>query len=277
MARRKFKHGEKRTWELAVDALTELGGRAPAKDILERLRNTIPNYVESNVSADLSVVSVNSPSRGHYSQNVHPRRTDRGSEVDRVFKHGVGTSAEYEIYEPRKHGVWELYEDPSGKMKVREIFGGMAEQALTAARLNAETGQAFDPSSIEDARLKTFGAIVLREGQPQFRQELLDAYGGKCAMTGCALQQVLEAAHIHPYRGPDTNRVANGLLLRADIHKLFDLGLIRVNRESLEIVISELLRETEYADLETKTLSLPPDENDWPSRDALLWHFRQFA
>lgn len=277
MVYRGFKHGEKRTWELAVDALTALGGKASAKDILTRIHRTVANYVDSNLLADLSTVSVNSPSRGQFSPNYHPRRTDTGSEFDRAFKHGVRTSVMYELYDPAKHGIWEIYLDPDGKRQIREISDGMAERALKGARLSAESEHAFDPTSIEDARKKTFGAIVLREGQPRFRQELITAYDARCAISGCALEQVLEAAHIHPYRGKDTNRVSNGLLLRADIHTLFDLGLIRVNHETLELVTSAVLGGTEYADLESKRLTLPANEHDHPSREALLWHWRQFG
>src|SRR5205823_2979542 len=81
----------------------------------------------------------------------------------------------------------------------------------------------FDPISIEDGRRRIQAS---RQGQFAFRAALIEAYGGRCAMTGCDILEVLEAAHIVPYRGPSTNAVSNGLLLRADIHTLFDLGLI---------------------------------------------------
>ncbi|EAN8121017.1 HNH endonuclease, partial [Salmonella enterica] len=57
--------------------------------------------------------------------------------------------------------------------------------------------------------------------------------------------QVLEAAHIHPYLGEKTNVVSNGLLLRADVHTLFDLGLLWVNPADLRIGIAEALRHSE--------------------------------
>ncbi|WP_169719739.1 HNH endonuclease, partial [Novosphingobium acidiphilum] len=56
----------------------------------------------------------------------------------------------------------------------------------------------------------------------------MKAYDGKCAVTSCAIEPLLEAAHIHPYLGPKTNHVTNGMLLRADIHTLFDLGLLAI-------------------------------------------------
>ena len=56
-------------------------------------------------------------------------------------------------------------------------------------------------------------------------------YEGKCAVTGCDVPDVLQAAHIFPYMGPETNHPSNGLL-RADIHTLFDLGLIELSQRA---------------------------------------------
>ena len=86
-----------------------------------------------------------------------------------------------------------------------------------------------DPTSIEDGRKKIERMVTLRQGQPAFRKALLDAYERRCAVTGCPIDDVLEAAHISPYLGEHTNHVTNGLLLRADIHTLFDRGLIKVD------------------------------------------------
>jgi predicted restriction endonuclease len=60
---------------------------------------------------------------------------------------------------------------------------------------------------------------------------------------------VLEAAHIFPYRGPQTNHVTNGLLLRADLHVLFDLGLLRIDADSLTVELDPILNGTSYAEL----------------------------
>ena len=80
-----------------------------------------------------------------------------------------------------------------------------------------------------DGRERAIGAIVRRRGQPAFRRALLEAYHERCAVTGCDAPEALEAAHVVPYRGVATNHPANGLLLRADLHALFDLGLIAVD------------------------------------------------
>jgi predicted restriction endonuclease len=88
-------------------------------------------------------------------------------------------------------------------------------------------------------------AIKTRRGQPSFRQALLAVFNGKCVISGCRVEAVLEAAHIIPH-GEETNyRVANGLLLRADIHTLFDLGFIVVATSGV-VKIDNSLKDSEY-------------------------------
>ncbi len=65
-----------------------------------------------------------------------------------------------------------------------------------------------------------------RIGQQRFRNQLLDAYTGRCAVSGCNVNEALEAAHIENYSGPKSQVVSNGILLRRDLHSLFDAHLI---------------------------------------------------
>ncbi|RYG89605.1 MAG: HNH endonuclease [Alphaproteobacteria bacterium] len=129
----------------------------------------------------------------------------------------------------------------------------------------------YDPTSIVDGRKQIWAQIKRRQGQPAFRRKLLLAYGGRCAITDCTVVALLEAAHITPYLGKDTNVVQNGLLLRADIHTLFDLGLIAIRDDGL-VVVSAKLVGTEYQCLGTKTLRPPADASDRPSSKALQSH-----
>ena len=127
----------------------------------------------------------------------------------------------------------------------------------------------FKPASVDDARKWIERTIVERRGQPLFRAELIQAYDGRCAVTGCTAVEALEAAHIVPYLGEQTNVVTNGILLRADIHTLFDLGLISIDARSMFVVIHEKLMHTEYAELAGKRLSLPRNPEKRPSLMAL--------
>lgn len=154
----------------------------------------------------------------------------------------------------------------------------MQRESDDIRRVRREAGddEPFSPDSLEDARKLGYGAIVQRMGQSAFRTKLLEAYGGRCAMVGCAVEEALEAAHIVPYRGPATDHVANGLLLRADIHTLFDLRLLAVNPAGYRIAVSKRLIDGEYGRLAGKSLRLPRDKACRPSTEAMKVAWREF-
>ena len=84
-----------------------------------------------------------------------------------------------------------------------------------------------------------FSQRVQRQGQPAFRAELLSRYDGKWMVIQETAEAVLEAAHIQPYMGLPSNTMSNGLLLRSDIHTLFDLHLLGIDSEG-RVVLSGL-------------------------------------
>ena len=135
-----------------------------------------------------------------------------------------------------------------------------------------EVGSPFDPTSLDDARKKLKASIYRRQGQRQFRGALLRAYQGRCAVTGSGVEQILEAAHIHPYRGRKTNHVTNGLLLRADVHTLFDLGLISIDPENLRVLLAESLTGSEYERYVGMQIHVPGNVAERPSKVALRIH-----
>lgn len=134
----------------------------------------------------------------------------------------------------------------------------------------------FDPENISDDRKRNIIESVQREGQAKFRAELLNVYNGKCAMTDCDVEAALDAAHIFPYRGTKSNYIANGLLLRSDIHKLFDQYLISINPNTNRIVISSNLLNTCYEELNQKIVNFPQALSFHPSRQVLEWHYNSF-
>lgn len=133
-----------------------------------------------------------------------------------------------------------------------------------------------DPSSVEDARFRVMRSIVQRQGHAGFRQQLLDAYGRRCAVTGESAEAVLEAAHIQPYLGPRTNDVTNGLLLRADLHTLFDVHLIGVDPNG-NLVVSPRLDGTSYANRHGTPVNRPLRAAQQPSKRRLAAHLKQLA
>lgn len=119
-------------------------------------------------------------------------------------------------------------------------------------------GQPFEQRAeprLADDRL-VLRAIRARAGQPQFRANLLVIYGGRCAVTGCDAPAALEAAHVTPYGDGGTYSGQNGLLLRADLHTLFDKGLIAFDHNR-RLLLHPSLRRTEYSVLGGTTLRNP--------------------
>jgi len=139
--------------------------------------------------------------------------------------------------------------------------------------INEDKVEYFNFNAIEDDRKKIAIQINARRGQKKFREKLLEAYNNKCAVTNCPIIEILEAAHIYPYKGTDTNNIQNGLLLRSDIHTLFDLGFITINYLNLKIEINSNLENDEvYKDLAGIEMQRPNDTSASPSREALRYH-----
>ncbi|MFP7655096.1 HNH endonuclease [Chryseobacterium proteolyticum] len=96
----------------------------------------------------------------------------------------------------------------------------------------------------------------------------------KCAVTGCEIIEMLEAAHIYPYKGSNTNKIQNGLLLRSDIHTLFDLGLISINPENYTIEVShKVFKDNYYSNLKGSKIYLPKRNESYPDKNSLKNHF----
>jgi putative restriction endonuclease len=135
----------------------------------------------------------------------------------------------------------------------------------------------FDPNTAQDTRLKVIAAVHRRQGAPRFRRALMTAYEGRCAMTQYDAPAALEAAHILPYRGPQTNHPTNGLLLRADMHDLFDLGLVAVDPDSMRLLVAAELANTRYRQYGGQPLFMPSEPELRPNGEALEKHRAQSA
>lgn len=116
--------------------------------------------------------------------------------------------------------------------------------------------------------------IATRRGQPLFRSALIAAYGC-CAISKCNDIDALEAAHLRPHSELEDYRVCNGLLLRADIHTLFDLRLVSIDPESGTVCVSQKLGPT-YQGYAGQSLHLPENLTNYPDPSALLAHFRMW-
>lgn len=155
------------------------------------------------------------------------------------------------------------------------IFDTLPEETQEAPsdEENASLRQlAFDPSGAFEGKEVVTKAVAIRKGQANFRQTLLIAYRGSCCVTSSKIPQVLEAAHIIPYNGAESNNPQNGLLLRSDIHTLFDLGYLTIASETFEVHLHSDLIGSEYDHLNGKQIFLPTSVFLHPSSDALRHH-----
>ena len=144
---------------------------------------------------------------------------------------------------------------------------------LDSFRDKIKDEELFVVNDIEDARKKINTSICRRQGQRKFREKVLNAYGRKCAITNCSISATLEAAHIIPYKGSATNHIKNGILLRADIHTLFDLDLLKID-ENYSIHIDKSIDDKEYMKLDGKSIRLPINTDYVPSKEALTQRFK---
>ena len=115
--------------------------------------------------------------------------------------------------------------------------------------------------------------IKERRGQQAFRDALRERYGDICLFTGCDLLDVLEAAHIKPFRGEQDNNPQNGLLLRSDVHTLFDLDLIGIEPKTLQIHVHMKVKQSEYRQFDGTILKCSDAR---PSDDALQLRWKAF-
>jgi len=260
---------EKTNWQTVLDATLKIGRPASTAEILREVLTNKPDFNRANLFPDLSMLSVNCWSRGNYQSKTKTRLTNTGHFRDQLIKIKKDDRVRYAKYDPEIHGVWELANTGDTVLRPK-LFISADSEAIAKTQENLISQGMFDPT--EDARKRTISTIVQREGQPQFRSALIEAYSGRCAITDCSIPELLEAAHIVPYRGIHTNLIQNGLLLRSDLHKLFDLHLLYIDPLKLTIHLSPHLQRSEYFKLEGKKLNLPQDVTLHPFRDALEHH-----
>ncbi len=169
--------------------------------------------------------------------------------------------------------------------------------------LNTVQGKGYDASASEMQRILTglaapetgvrpaalaeidgpmFGDPTLvrqRLGQGTFRVLVTDTYERRCAITRERTLPTLEAAHILPVGEGGRHRVDNGLLLRSDVHRLFDAGYVTVTADH-RFRVSKKIREEfsngrEYYEMHDRPLWLPSDPARQPNREFLAWHSKE--
>lgn len=154
-----------------------------------------------------------------------------------------------------RSGIDPVLRAPAQMMRndaIQALKGALEE----SGRLNPTSPSSPAPAdSAMDGKRVEQVLRVIRDGQADFRKRLIEHYGAVCMVTGTSHASVIDAAHITPYNGTSTNTLSNGLLLRKDIHALFDAGLLLVS-PTLVVSVSRAISDACYRDLDGRPLTL---------------------
>jgi len=240
-----------------VEILENSGGKAYLSEIYESVRNR-------------GVMDISFPS---WQASVRYNLEIRSSDSD-AFK---GDEDLFYAVDGKGEGHWGLRAtNPSSSFGKTNDTLSEIQQELNERESELIDDGLFSPVGIKDAREIGLRAIVLRRGQSSFREKILIAYNHQCAVSGSTCTPTLEAAHIIPYLGEETNHVQNGLLLRSDIHTLFDLGLLWITAD-YQIMIHPSVADPSYLRYHGTSLMLPEDAKLHPSVEALKNRSEQAA
>lgn len=134
-------------------------------------------------------------------------------------------------------------------------------------------------TGFSDSEQARYGEPILvkpRLGQGAFRVLVTDSYRRRCAVSGERTLPALDAAHIMPFANGGEHEATNGILLRRDIHSLFDAGYVTITPQ-LKFEASPRIREEfengrHYYELHGQTISVPENPRNAPDMSALKWH-----
>jgi putative restriction endonuclease len=186
------------------------------------------------------------------------------------WKPGIQQGKNYDAREPSGERLWARLQTALASSGIPP--GGPIREMVAAT---GEGSAVADPLT----RAPRFGEPILvrpRLGQGSFRIVVTDAYERRCAVTCERTLPALEAAHIRPYGEGGEHRVENGLLLRRDLHALFDRGYVTVTPE-LKLEVSRRIRADfengrDYYALQGRELRVPADPSRRPVAGYLAWH-----
>ena len=158
---------------------------------------------------------------------------------------------------------------PVSPLSSRHSAEEKAQQTLVE---HLQTFAALHPAVANYVR-QILKELRARDGQQQFRQRLVTAYGGTCVVSECSVLAAVQAAHIQPFEGPTTHHVTNGFLLRADLHALFDSHLLGIEPDTLRVHFHpEIVESGDYREFDGVAVQSPglagaaPDKTELAKR-----------
>ena len=133
----------------------------------------------------------------------------------------------------------------------------------------------------ENARYGNPILVAPRIGQRSFRALVTDAYNYRCVISRERTLPVLQAAHIRPYSEGGTHELSNGLLLRSDLHTLFDQHYLTIDPNEKTLIVSRRIKEQfengrDYYALNNRRLEQPAIDLATPSLESLTYHYKRF-
>lgn len=161
-----------------------------------------------------------------------------------------------------------------------EIWEGLQQsQAVLNARIDP-VSQAFADKRLDynpgTARFGSPTKVIPRLGQGAFRVGVIEAYKRECGLSGGRVLPALDAAHIVPYNEGGTHELKNGILLRKDIHSVFDAGYATFDNDFRLVVSDKVKTEfnngNEYLRLKGERLKVPLNAEWRPSLANIEWH-----
>ncbi len=173
--------------------------------------------------------------------------------------------------------------DESGGSRVEQRFYSDelfdVEASIPSIKTSILSDEASAEGAIEKVRHSPLPAIIERQRvmlsvlarpmQSKFRARVIQAYAGRCLMTGEVIGEVLEAAHIVPVKNNGVDHESNGICLRVDIHRLFDSGNLRLRSNGALVYSEAIAGSANYQGL-PKRISIPGFVN----RANLAWRER---
>lgn len=175
-------------------------------------------------------------------------------------------------------GSFTLHGPVNTSTESERLFYALRDDDLSQEELKALKELKKLAQTSGDERIRKYVKQVQRERQAQFSKAVYAAYDGKCAISNVGLPNALQAAHIDDYRSRKSQIVQNGILLRADIHLLYDADLLGIKPGTHQIVLADDAQVEPYRSIvrEQPVLRLPKDPRLMPDDELLDVHWQGF-
>lgn len=264
----------------------QFGALEPGELLVFRLRSPINRIAGYGIFARSALLPIQLAWSSFGVKNGHADYESFRAAILRLNPNNQGVIGYRILTEPVFFSKKQWFEPPSdwpvntvgGKRYSTETRQGHAlwEQLMAPAPMPGTRGLSEPP--------QMYGEPILvrpRLGQGGFRVGVIQAYERRCAITGERTLPALEAAHILPVKRDGLHDISNGLLLRRDLHALFDHHYITITPEK-ELLVSKRIKKEfengrEYYAMHGRIVREPPRADDRPSIEALRWHNDRFV